>query len=127
MPIDMRHAHDLLQEYELIHHLPQIRQEHTEYIAKFSSTLDEIRLHRGQQVSLPVAQEVANVVLHGLRLLGSWSGRIKMQSAWKYSRPNMDVQPKEGEELSNYERVCLARAHTLSVVGNINSLTTVYR
>ena len=88
-----------------MHHLPQIRQEHTEYIAKLSSTLDEVRLQRGQPVSLSFAQEVSNIVLHGLRLLGSWSGRVRMQSAWKYAHPNMEVQPKEGESLSNYERV----------------------
>ena len=93
-------------EYELLSHMSTIREQHTSYIARFSAMLDEVRLYQ-ESVPTSYAKQVSTVLLEGLRLLGTWSDQVLLQSAWKYAHPN---QVEQEEEPTAYERVCALRS-----------------
>jgi len=81
----------VIQEYELVHLVAAARVASNEYVAKFSNTINELRLVQKTSNPSPVeCKEYVTVVLQGLQLLSDWSSKVLQQSAWKYARPNND-------------------------------------
>jgi cytoplasmic FMR1 interacting protein len=93
-------------EYEIIYHLEYTRQAHNDYLAKFMSTIAEVRAVLSREgykgIQPPLAKDVTATVLQGFQLLSDWSAKILQQSAWKYSKPNTDPSI---ESQVDYERV----------------------
>ena len=77
----------MAREYEIIHHLPNIRQQHNEYMGKFHTLINTIKLDEPHFTDIEFCLEVKSVVLDGLFLLSNLVSRILQQSAWKYSKP----------------------------------------
>ena len=79
----------MAREYEIIHHLPAITRQHTEYVARFTSLINHIKLEKIEIGSMTreLEIEVTNTLLEGILLLSNWAFRVLQQSAWKYSKP----------------------------------------
>jgi cytoplasmic FMR1 interacting protein len=115
-------------EYELIHHLAAVRVEYNQYLARFTSVLNEIKMHvrnvadaedsgetpsTGPDGLIPLspspvpdslAREARQLVLRGFSLLSDWTGRVLAQAAWKYAHPNNDEKIQSEVEYERYIR-----------------------
>ena len=94
----------LAKEYEIIHHLPTIRVQHTEYMGKLNTILNMIKIDEPEcDEDTDFSLEVTNIILDGLSLISTWTSKVLQQSAWKYFKPNI---PEDGEMVENsYENV----------------------
>jgi cytoplasmic FMR1 interacting protein len=91
--------------YELVHHVAAARAVANEYTARFSNTINELRIAQKASSAAPSPAEckdIVTTVLQGLQLLSDWSSKVLQQSAWKYARPNNDPQINSTVD---YERV----------------------
>ena len=78
----------MAREYEIIHHLPTIRQQHSEYMGKFNTIVNMVKLDDQDTNDHEFCSQLTNIVLDGLILLSNWTSRVLQQSAWKYFKPN---------------------------------------
>eukprot|EP01111_Echinosteliopsis_oligospora_P015952 TRINITY_DN6483_c0_g1_i1.p1 TRINITY_DN6483_c0_g1~~TRINITY_DN6483_c0_g1_i1.p1 ORF type:complete len:1368 (+),score=367.50 TRINITY_DN6483_c0_g1_i1:181-4284(+) len=98
----------MAQEYEILRLIGPTRNAHNDYTAKFANMINEIkvtqRLSNTFAFTAQECREITNTVLQGLQLLSDWSSKVLQQSAWKYARPNNDIQ-LDGPQVVEYERV----------------------
>jgi cytoplasmic FMR1 interacting protein len=96
----------VVREYEIIHHIPNVTRQYTDYISRFTSLMNAIKLSKIEvgTMSRDLEIELTNTILEGLSLLANWSGRVLQQSAWKFSKPFSDVNEPLTEE-NAYEMV----------------------
>lgn len=91
-------------DYEIINHVDTVRQLHNDYLSRFATMINEVKVMMKQtkQIDYNVAKEVYSIVLQGLQFLSDWTSKVLQQTAWKYARPNTDPALENTVE---YERV----------------------
>lgn len=95
-------------DYEIIHHLNDVRRDYNLFLSTFNNLIKEVKLQLKNssgnigKVSESLGKEVRRVVLLGFSHLSDWTGRVLAQAAWKYAHPNNDEQIKASND---YERV----------------------
>lgn len=94
------------QQYLLADNIAAIRQSHDEYLEQFAQMVNELRFYQASKkeeakkqnkpeiafepVPIPMAHNVLQVVLRGLKLVSDWTSRVLMQAAWKLNHPEMN-------------------------------------
>lgn len=94
-------------DYEIIHHLSDVRRDYNMYLSAFNNLVKEVKLQLKNnsttgKVPESLAKEVRRLVLQGFSYLSDWTGRVLSQAAWKYAHPNNDESIQATVE---YERV----------------------
>ena len=88
-----------------------IRKSFLKFTTQFTAMLNEVKGDQAANkvITPEMLTHVRETVVTGLRKLSHWSGRIKEQSAWKYSKPIDDQKYRElggkGGPGQEYEKV----------------------
>eukprot|EP01043_Picozoa_sp_COSAG02_P068535 COSAG02_NODE_11418_length_1728_cov_1.585021_1_plen_481_part_01 len=131
-----RHLDNQLKANRLSSKVGQVRIDFDKYSATLSKLLVPINkfVDLGRPVPLPMAREMHEVMMGGVRYLTDWSEMVLKLAAYKYARPRQNYENKEGEADPNAYELAVRlnysaeeKNEVVDMIGYIKGLASILK